>query len=82
MTVTIDGAAATRAAARRGAVRTVLNTVEWVIFRGDGLSVARKNAWAAVQEDRARAKARAEASTAWAEPQPPSQTRTQAQVRA
>jgi hypothetical protein len=64
MTVTIDSAAATRAAARRGAVRTVLNTVEWVIFRGDGLAVARNNAWAAVQEDRARAKARAEASTA------------------
>lgn len=64
MTVTIDRAAATRAAARRGAVRTVLNTVEWVIFRGDGLAVARNNAWAAVQEDRARARARAEASTA------------------
>jgi len=64
MTVTIDDAAATRAAARRGAVRTVLNTVEWVIFRGDGLAVARSNAWAAVQEDRARARARAEASTA------------------
>jgi hypothetical protein len=69
MTVTIDGAAATRAAARRGAVRTVLNTVEWVIFRGDGLAVARNNAWAAVQEDRARAKARAEASTALLDPQ-------------
>ncbi|HZP52486.1 hypothetical protein [Actinocrinis sp.] len=68
MTVTIDSAAATRAAARRGAVRTVLNTVEWVIFRGDGLAVARNNAWAAVQEDRARAKARAEASTALLEP--------------
>ena len=64
MTVTSDDAAATRAAARRGAVRTVLNTVEWVIFRGDGLAVARNNAWAAVQEDRARARARAEASTA------------------
>lgn len=64
MTVTIDSAAVTRAAARRGAVRTVLNTVEWVIFRGDGLAVARNNAWAAVQEDRARARARAEASTA------------------
>lgn len=64
MTVTIDGAAAARAGARRGAggaVRTVLNTVEWVIFRGDGLTVARANAWAAVQEDRARARARAEA---------------------
>jgi hypothetical protein len=64
MTVILDDAAATRAAARRGAVRTVLNTVEWVIFRGDGLSVARANAWAAVQEDRKRARARAEASTA------------------
>lgn len=69
MTVTIDEAAATRAVARRGAVRTVLNTVEWVIFRGDGLAVARNNAWAAVQEDRARAKARAEASTALLDPQ-------------
>jgi hypothetical protein len=64
MTVTFDSAAATRAAARRGAVRTVLNTMEWVIFRGDGLTVARANAWAAVQEDRARARARVEASTA------------------
>ncbi len=69
MTVTVDDAASTRAATRRGAVRTVLNTVEWVIFRGDGLAVARNNAWAAVQEDRARAKARAEASTALLEPQ-------------
>ena len=66
MTVTIDSAAATRAAARRGAVRTVLNTVEWVIFRGDSMTVARANAWAAVQEDRARARARAEASDALA----------------
>jgi hypothetical protein len=45
-------------------MRTVLNTVEWVIFRGDGLTVARANAWAAVQEDRARARARAEAGAA------------------
>lgn len=64
MTVMVDRTAASRAAARRGAVRTVLNTFEWVIFRGDGLTVARANAWAAVQEDRARARARAEASTA------------------
>jgi len=64
MTVTFDRPAVGRAATRRGAVRTVLNTVEWVIFRGDGLTVARANAWAAVQEDRARARARAEASTA------------------
>lgn len=64
MTVTVDRAAASRAAVRRGAVRTVLNTVEKVIFRGDGLTVARANAWAAVQEDRARARARAEASSA------------------
>jgi len=64
-TVTLDGAAAGRAAARRGAVRTVLNTVEWVIFRGDSLTVARANAWAAVQEDRARARARAEAFIAF-----------------
>lgn len=78
MTVTVDGTAATRAAGRRGAVRTVLNTVEWVIFRGDGLAVARNNAWAAVQEDRARAKARAEASVAWMEPE--AQPRTQARA--
>jgi hypothetical protein len=64
MTVTVDGTAATRVGARRGAVRTMLNTVEWVIFRGDGLTVARQNAWAAVLEDRARAQARAEAVTA------------------
>jgi len=64
MTVTVDRPVASRAAARRGAMRTVLNTVEWVIFRGDGLTVARANAWAAVQEDRARARARAEAGAA------------------
>lgn len=64
MTVTFDRPAVNRTTTRRGAVRTVLNTVEWVIFRGDGLTVARANAWAAVQEDRARARARAEASTA------------------
>ncbi len=66
MTVTFDRPAVSRAAARRGAVRTVLTTVEWVIFRGDSMTVARANAWAAVQEDRARAKARAEASDALA----------------
>jgi hypothetical protein len=69
MTVALDStstaAAATRTAARRGAVRTVLNTMEWVLFRGDSLTVARANAWAAVQEDRARARARAEAFTAF-----------------
>jgi hypothetical protein len=49
-------------AQRRTAVRTMLTTVERVIFRGDGLAVARANAWAAVQEDRERARARARAS--------------------
>jgi len=49
-------------AQRRTAVRTMLSTVERVIFRGDGLAVARANAWAAVQEDRERALARARAT--------------------
>jgi hypothetical protein len=49
-------------AQRRTAVRTMLTTVERMIFRGDGLAVARANAWAAVQEDRERARARARAS--------------------
>ena len=49
-------------AQRRSAVRTMLTTVERVIFRGDGLAVARANAWAAVQEDRERARARARAT--------------------
>jgi hypothetical protein len=49
-------------AQRRSAVRTMLSTMERVIFRGNGLAVARANAWAAVQEDRERARARARAS--------------------
>ena len=47
---------------RRKAVRSVLTRVERVIFRGDGLAVARANAWAAVQEDRERARLRAAAT--------------------
>jgi hypothetical protein len=69
MTVTTNPSAAmgTQAygalqAQRRSAMRTMLTTVERVIFRGDGLAVARANAWAAVQEDRERARARAKAS--------------------
>jgi hypothetical protein len=76
MTVTTDRATAAGAQAssaieaqKRSAVRTMLSTVERVIFRGDSLSVARANAWAAVQEDRERAKARAAAS---ADLRPPS----------
>lgn len=49
-------------AQRRSAMRTMLTTMERVIFRGDGLAVARANAWAAVQEDRERARARAKAT--------------------
>jgi hypothetical protein len=46
---------------RRAAVRTVLSTVERLVFRGDAMVVARANAWAAVQHDRERARQRAEA---------------------
>jgi hypothetical protein len=49
---------------RHRAVRSVLTTVERVVFRGEGVEVARANAWAAVQEDRERARARAEAAEA------------------
>jgi hypothetical protein len=64
MTATVETLAARTAAGsgRRAAVRTVLSTVERVLFRADGLHVATANAWAGVQEDRARAEARAEAS--------------------
>jgi hypothetical protein len=46
---------------RRAAVRTVLSTVERLMFRGDAMVVARANAWSAVQHDRERARQRAEA---------------------
>ena len=46
---------------RRAAVRTVLSTVERLVFRGDAMVVARANAWSAVQHDRERARQRAEA---------------------
>jgi hypothetical protein len=49
---------------RRAAVRTVLSTVERLVFRGDAMSVARANAWSAVQRDRERARQRAEAQAA------------------
>jgi hypothetical protein len=66
MTATVETMAArstpSTGAGRRAAVRTVLFTVERVLFRADGLDVATANAWAGVQEDRARALARAEAS--------------------
>jgi hypothetical protein len=53
---------------RRAAVRSVLSTVERVIFRGDSLEVARANAWSAVQEDKVRARERAEATEVFAAP--------------
>ena len=46
---------------RRAAVRTVLSTVERLVFRGDAMVVARANAWSAVQHDREIARQRAEA---------------------
>jgi hypothetical protein len=46
---------------RRAAVRSVLSTVERLMFRGDALVVARANAWSAVQRDRELARQRAEA---------------------
>jgi hypothetical protein len=52
---------------RRAAVRTVLSTVERLVFRGDAMVVARANAWAEVQRDRERARQRAEA---WAALEP------------
>lgn len=54
---------------RRAAVRTVLSTVERLVFRGDAMSVARANAWSAVQRDRERARQRAEAQAAMEAPQ-------------
>ncbi|HEV2634835.1 MAG TPA: hypothetical protein VGX23_06780 [Actinocrinis sp.] len=53
---------------RHTAVRTMLSTMERVLFRGDALAVARANAWSAVQEDKARARERAEAGAAFAGP--------------
>jgi len=53
---------------RRAAVRTVLSTMEKVIFRGDALAVARANAWSAVQEDKVRARERAEATAVFGAP--------------
>ena len=53
---------------RRAAVRTVLSTVERLVFRGDAMVVARANAWSAVQRDRERARQRAEAWEAWTAP--------------
>jgi hypothetical protein len=53
---------------RQTAVRTVLSTMERMLFRGDALAVARANAWSAVQEDKARARERAEASAVFADP--------------
>jgi hypothetical protein len=49
---------------RRAAVRTMLSTVERLMFRGDAMVVARANAWSAVQRDRERARQRAEAQAA------------------
>jgi hypothetical protein len=54
---------------RRAAVRTVLSTVERLVFRGDAMGVARANAWSAVQRDRERARQRAEALAALDVPQ-------------
>ena len=53
---------------RRAAVRSVLSTMEKVIFRGDALAVARANAWSAVQEDKVRARERAEATAVFGRP--------------
>ena len=60
-TITTTGAPAPRIPGRRAAMRTVLSTVERLVFRGDAMVVARANAWAAVQRDRERARERAEA---------------------
>lgn len=60
-TMITTGAPTQRIAGRRAAVRTVLSTVERLMFRGDAMVVARANAWAAVQRDRERARERAEA---------------------
>ena len=60
-TITTTGALPRRISGRRAAVRTVLSTVERLVFRGDAMLVARDNAWSAVQVDRQRARERAEA---------------------
>jgi hypothetical protein len=63
-TMTTTSALPTRTSGRRAAVRTVLSTMERLMFRGDAMVVARANAWAAVQRDRERARQRAEAQAA------------------
>jgi hypothetical protein len=63
-TMTTTRALPTRTSGRRAAVRTVLSTVERLMFRGDAMVVARANAWSAVQRDRERARERAEALAA------------------
>jgi len=60
---------------RRAAVRTVLSTVERLVFRGDAMVVARANAWSAVQHDQERARQRAEAWDALATPARPNDDR-------
>jgi hypothetical protein len=60
-TISTTGALPSQVSGRRAAVRTVLSTVERLVFRGDAMHVARANAWSAVQLDRQRAKERAEA---------------------
>jgi hypothetical protein len=60
-TMTGTGALSPRISGRRVAMRTVLSTVERLVFRGDAMVVARANAWSAVQRDRERARERAEA---------------------
>lgn len=68
-TMTTTGMAPRALTGRRAAVRTVLSTVERLVFRGDAMSVARANAWSAVQRDRERARQRAEALAALDVPQ-------------
>jgi hypothetical protein len=63
-TTTTTRALSTPTSGRRAAVRTVLSTVERLVFRGDAMVVARANAWSAVQRDRERARQRAEAQAA------------------
>ena len=60
-TMTTTRALPARPSGRRVAVRTVLSTVERLVFRGDVMEVARANAWSAVLRDRERARQRAEA---------------------
>lgn len=70
MTTTTPRTLTARESGRRAAVRTVLNTVERLVFRGDAMDVARANAWSAVQRDRERARQRAEAQAALTWPAP------------